>query len=106
LPEIAELLALRGPRRSDRDACRAIASTIEGHEDALEKKIRTLLRLRDDLAATRSALAVCAACTQTGSPDCESCTRLSGELPSGFRLTWRGAAGRRRALPVVSGAVW
>lgn len=102
LEEITALLAVREQTRPDRDACRTLATMVSGHIAQLEQKISLLNRLRDDLQATRQALAVCDECTVSPGDAvvCESCTRLPGlaALPQGFRNSWRGAEARS-ALP-------
>lgn len=112
LEEITALLAVRDQQKPDHDACRQLEAMVSGHIAELEQKIALLSRLRDDLQATRKLLAVCEECTEpAGKPvTCESCTRLPelGELPQGFRMSWRGDEGRAapprpRSLQVVPG---
>ncbi|MBK7826848.1 MerR family transcriptional regulator [Nannocystis sp.] len=110
LEEITALLAVREQTRPDHHACRQLESMVSGHIAQLEHKIGLLNRLRDDLQATRQALAVCDGCTETPGKaiTCEACTRLPAldALPQGFRNSWRGvearaAPPRPRSLHVV-----
>jgi len=101
LEEITALIAARDHQPSDHSACKQLDARVSQHIAALEHKIGVLTRLRDDLAATRKALAVCDECTEAArTPDCEGCTRLPelADLPHGFRLSWRD---RPRSLQVV-----
>ena len=102
LEEITALLAVRDQTRPDHHACRQLAGMVSGHIAQLEQKISLLNRLRDDLMATREALAVCSECTVTPGKTvaCQACTRLPelAALPQGFRNSWRGAEARS-ALP-------
>lgn len=110
LEEITALLAVREQTRPDHHACRRLEGMVSGHIAQLEHKIGLLTRLRDDLQATRTALAVCDECTEVpGKPvACEACTRLPAlaALPQGFRNSWRGGEARTtlprpRSLQVV-----
>jgi hypothetical protein len=82
---------------------------VSGHIAQLEHKIGLLNRLRDDLQATRQALAVCDECTEIPGEAvvCESCTRLPGlaALPQGFATA--GAAPRPAApCPARARCTW
>lgn len=110
LEEITALLAVREQTQPDHDACRQLEGMVGDHIAQLEHKIGLLNRLRDDLQATREALAVCSACTQVPGKAvaCESCTRQPdlAALPQGFRNSWRGVEARTtlprpRSLHVV-----
>lgn len=100
LEEITALIAARDQQPSEHGACQQLGARIAQSIAQLEHKIGVLTRLRDDLAATRKALAVCDECTAASSPDCAACTRLPAlaDLPHGFRLSWRD---RPRSLQVV-----
>jgi DNA-binding transcriptional MerR regulator len=92
LEEIVELLGVREAAPSDRVAVCRLDSILALQIDRLEKKLAVLGRLREDLRGTHDALRVCHDCTvEHDEVSCEGCERLPvlGELPRGFRLTWR-----------------
>lgn len=92
LEEVTELLGIRDAASSDAIASEQLAGVVARQIERLDRKIRVLERLREDLQSTVQLLPVCRECTTVQEQvECGTCERVPAldRLPRAFRLVWR-----------------
>jgi len=91
LNDIKKLFQLKKACMSPEEASAKMSRILESQVEEMQRKIRTLRRLRDELASTVSVISECASCEDVAFPSrCGRCeVRDRPHLPRAARLLWK-----------------
>ncbi|HJK98369.1 MAG TPA: MerR family transcriptional regulator [Polyangiaceae bacterium LLY-WYZ-14_1] len=91
LNDIKRLFELKRQCMSPEEASAKMSHILESQVEEMQRKIRTLRRLRDELASTVSVISECASCEDVAFPSrCGRCEVLDRpHLPRAARLLWK-----------------
>lgn len=91
LQEIKDLIGLKGQSPDAASASCQLAASLSGRIDELERRVATLKRVHEELAATVRDIGPCRECTAPGFPaSCFGCERmLEPNLSRATHLLWK-----------------